>query len=120
MMTGAYTKIFFIILIKLGDLSDVTFLQFLQILKLNFFSSQFWTPGSSGVDAFAFDWAQDMNWLVPPINLISKAIKHIIHCQAKGVLVVPKWKSSVFWPAIVDITGNFRWFIKQHVKYEKP
>lgn len=88
--------------------------------KVKKFYSQFWTPGSSGVDAFAFDWAQDMNWLVPPINLISKAIKHIIHCQAKGVLVVPKWKSSVFWPAIVDISGNFRWFIKQHVEYEKP
>lgn len=88
--------------------------------KVKKFYSQFWTPGSSSVDAFAFDWAQDMDQLVPPFNLISKAIKHIIHCQAKDVLVVPKWKSSVFWPAIVDISGNFRWFIIQHVEYEKP
>jgi hypothetical protein len=87
--------------------------------KVKKFYSQFWTPGSSGVDAFAFDWSQDFSWLVPPINLISKAIEHIIHCKAKGVLVIPKWKSSVFWPAIVDMNGKFRWFIRQYVEYEK-
>lgn len=39
--TEAYIKIFFIILIKLGDLSHVTFLQVLQISKLKNFILNF-------------------------------------------------------------------------------
>jgi hypothetical protein len=56
--------------------------------KVKTFYSQFWTPDCSGVDAFAFDWSQDFNWPVPPINLISKTMGHVIHCKAKGVLVI--------------------------------
>ena len=33
-------------------------------------------PGTLGVDAFAFDWAREFNWLEPPVYLIGKTIKH--------------------------------------------
>ncbi|VDI13202.1 Hypothetical predicted protein [Mytilus galloprovincialis] len=33
--------------------------------KIELFNSRFYTPGSSGVDAFSFDWKEDNNWLVP-------------------------------------------------------
>ncbi|VDI60152.1 Hypothetical predicted protein [Mytilus galloprovincialis] len=58
--------------------------------------------GTSGVDAFAYDWSKFNNWVVPPVNLITRAINHMQMCKAKGVLVVPKWKSAIFWPRIVD------------------
>lgn len=43
--------------------------------KVNKFNSLFWTPGTSYVDAFAFDWSQDVNWIVP-ISLIVRAVRH--------------------------------------------
>ncbi|CAG2235577.1 unnamed protein product [Mytilus edulis] len=70
--------------------------------KLAVFFSKFFTPGTSGVDAFAYDWSKFNNWVVPPVNLITRAINHMQMCKAKGVLVVPKWKSAIFWPRIVD------------------
>jgi hypothetical protein len=30
-----------------------------------------------GVDAFAFDWSDENNWLVPPIGLVSRVINHL-------------------------------------------
>ncbi|CAC5396664.1 unnamed protein product [Mytilus coruscus] len=38
------------------------------------FNSKYFIPGTSGVDAFAFNWKSENNWLVPPINLIYSAL----------------------------------------------
>jgi hypothetical protein len=66
-----------------------------KVEKLN---SQFWTPGTSGVDAFVYDWSSDNNWLVPPVHCIPNVLKHMLFYKCVGTLVVPKWKSALFWP----------------------
>lgn len=43
------------------------FASFCNNFKVNKFYSLSWTPETSGVDAFAFDWSQDVNWIAPPI-----------------------------------------------------
>jgi hypothetical protein len=69
--------------------------------QLPSFFSRFCCPGSSGIDAFAFDWSNAANnWLVPPVHLIIRAVKHLIACKAKGTLVCPKWPSAGFWPVL--------------------
>ena len=40
--------------------------------------------------------------MVPPINLISKCINHLVSCKAVGTLVVPKCPSAVFWPLLFN------------------
>jgi hypothetical protein len=52
------------------------------------------------VDAFSLDWAGENNWLVPPINMISRTVNHIITCNARGTLVAPFWPSAPFWSMI--------------------
>ncbi|VDI58027.1 Hypothetical predicted protein [Mytilus galloprovincialis] len=77
--------------------------------------------GTSGVDAFAYDWSKFNNWVVPPVNLITRAINHMQMCKAKGVLVVPKWKSAIFWPRIVDrFTDTYKKFVKDFREYKNP
>ena len=76
------------------------------------FNSKFWTPGSLGVDAFTFDWGSDNNWLVPPIYLVVRALRHLRVCRGAGTLVVPYWKSASFWPFIVNGDGSFKYFVK--------
>ncbi|XP_063419641.1 uncharacterized protein LOC134704601 [Mytilus trossulus] len=68
--------------------------------KIARFNSKFYTQGTSGVDAFAFNWVNDNNWSVPPINLISRVIKHSVACKARCTLVVPKWISASYWPLL--------------------
>jgi hypothetical protein len=46
------------------------------------------------------NWAGENNWLVPPLNLVNRVIRHCLACGAFGTLVVPKWESSPFWPVI--------------------
>ena len=45
------------------------------------FNSKHLCPGTLGEDAFAFDWTGEFNWLVPPVNLIGKTVKHF--CSSK-------------------------------------
>ncbi|KAK3093064.1 hypothetical protein FSP39_010639 [Pinctada imbricata] len=52
--------------------------------KLPIFCSKFFTTGTSGVDAFSMNWGGHNNWLVPPIYLASKVIKHCVASSAEG------------------------------------
>jgi hypothetical protein len=62
--------------------------------KVKKFNSKFWNPGTCGVDAFAFDWSDENNWLVSSIGLVSRVTNPLCLCNANGELVVPKWKSA--------------------------
>ena len=68
--------------------------------KVNRFQGRFWCPDTQAVDTFTVDWEGEVCWLVPPLYLIHRAWKHAEHCKAKGTLVVPLWKSTVFWPVV--------------------
>ena len=79
----------------------------------------FFTAGISGVDAFAYDWSKYNNWIVPPVHLISRTISHMRMCKARGTLVIPKWKSAVFWRMIINrFTDNYQSHIKDSREYE--
>ena len=54
------------------------------------FNSKFNSPNTSGVDSFNYNWERYVNWLVPPVNLVTKCIKHIEKCPAVGMFIVPK------------------------------
>ena len=81
------------------------------------FNSKFWTPGSLGIDAFAFDWHADNNWLVPPIYLVPRVLRHMQVCKCLGTLVVPLWKSSVYWPLLVKKDMIFNSFVKDFIVF---
>ncbi|CAC5410738.1 unnamed protein product [Mytilus coruscus] len=88
--------------------------------KIDRFNSKFWVPGTRGVDAFAFDWSGENNWIVPPVRLVCRVLNHMLTCRAKGVLVVPKWKSALFWPMVWNNTENkFYEFITDFVEFDR-
>ena len=64
------------------------------------FHSRFWEPQCSAVDTFTTSWAGEMNWLVPPLHLVNRALRHAKSCVARCTLVVPAWKSTPFWPSL--------------------
>ncbi|VDI41319.1 Hypothetical predicted protein [Mytilus galloprovincialis] len=70
--------------------------------KVDKFSSLYWNPGSSAVDAFSCHWAQENNPLVTPVSLVCKCINHLVRCKAEGTPIVPSWPSSPYWPLIFD------------------
>lgn len=63
--------------------------------------SRFLTPGTSGVDVFAQNWADENCWVVPLPVVICRVIVHMRICKAFGTLIIPKWKSSfpMVWKA---------------------
>ena len=69
--------------------------------QLERFHSRFWSPGTYAVDTFTTSWREEMNWLVPPVDLIGRTIRHAMVCQARGCLLVPVWESAYFWPLLV-------------------
>ena len=67
-----------------------------------------------------FDWSTYLNWCVPPVHLANKTINYIIHCRAKGTVIVPNWKSATFWPSLVNLEGNCLPFIVSYIECKNP
>ena len=74
--------------------------------KTALYNSRFYTSDTSGVNAFTQDWVGHLNWVVPPIHLIGRAISYMELLQCQCILVVPIWYSSYFWPQIHNIVTN--------------
>ena len=51
---------------------------------------------------FLHDWHKENVLMVPPVSAVSRALSHLRLCKSKGVLIVPKWPSSHFWPLLMD------------------
>ena len=74
------------------------------------FNSRCWSPSSEAVDTFTTDWCRENNWWCPPLSLVPRVIAHAKACRATGTLIVPEWKSALFWPLLQPVEGHFTWF----------
>ena len=63
------------------------------------FYSKFACPGSEGTDALQFSWDDAVPWICTPPGLIIRVVKKIAAAvRMSGVLVVPVWRTAMFWP----------------------
>jgi hypothetical protein len=86
--------------------------------KLRRFNSLFWYPEYEAVDAFTQNWRFENNWLVPPICLVNRAIKHMIMCKGVGTLIIPKWPSGAFWTLLFDKNMKYRQCVVDVLEFE--
>ena len=68
--------------------------------KLERFNARFWVPGVEAVDAFVQPWFGENNWLVPPPCVVDRVLRKLEMEAAAGTLVVPLWRSALFWPIL--------------------
>ncbi len=81
--------------------------------KLARYNSRFESPDSEATDTFTQQWTHETNWTVPPPTLIPKVLDHIQQQRAKGILIVPNWCTSRYWPFIFTSTGRLPCIKKQ-------
>ena len=80
--------------------------------KLKRFDSRFHCPGCESVNTFTANWGGSLNWLCPPISLVGATLKHLKLCRGKGVLLVPEWQSSYYWPLLTPNGIQFHSFVQ--------
>ena len=68
--------------------------------KATKFYSDFLCPDTSGINAFAHTWNNENVWLCPPVSKIIPTIRKILQSSLSGILIVPNWKTSSFWPIL--------------------
>ncbi len=76
--------------------------------KLPQFNSRFACAETEAIDCLAQNWRDEVNWLVPPPQLIPQARMHLQKCRSKAILVAPFWPSARFWPFLFDWKGTTR------------
>lgn len=87
--------------------------------KCKRFNSRWWVPGTEAVDAVSQFWGHDNNWLVPPPRLVAVCIEKLISEKSNGTLIIPAWKSSPYWPCLMDDKGFFKGCIKEVVNLSR-
>ena len=68
--------------------------------KTKRFFSDFLCPNTSGVNAFAHSWNGEHVWLCPPVSKIIQTLRKIALSNLTGILIVPAWETSNFWPLL--------------------
>ena len=49
---------------------------------------------------------------MPPPGLVAKCLYKMESDKAVGTLIVPEWKSAMYWPMLVDQQGNYKSFVR--------
>ena len=111
---GVATEIIHMIQSRWGSL-DVDYFASEHNAKLPVFYTRFWGYKSTGVDAFTYDWGTVFGLFVPPIILVARVIKKMQNCKARGVLVVPEWRSANYWPLLCNVNGDFKQFVQDYM-----
>ena len=67
--------------------------------QLRRFNSQFADPLTEAVDAFAQDWAGEVNWLNPPFDarLLLRVAQKIRWDRARATVIVPHWPAQPWY-----------------------
>ena len=64
------------------------------------------------MDTFRCAWDDEINFVVPPIYLIPRVLKHMQYYHAVGTLVLPHWSSAPFWPLLLQNPSTLKPFVK--------
>lgn len=75
--------------------------------KTSRYFSRFWNPDCSGVDFFVQNIKGENCLVVPPVDLIVRALHYLCTCKALATVVVPFWPSAQFWPVLSRSYVNF-------------
>ncbi len=58
-------------------------------------------PKAEATDALAQDWSGTVSWANPPWPLLPRVVGHIVRQRAPTILLIPLWKTAVWWPALL-------------------
>lgn len=60
-------------------------------------------PGASALDALAQPWLPERAYGNPPFGLAGKVLRKVREEKATVVLILPVWRSSVWWPLLLEL-----------------
>ena len=80
--------------------------------KCKRFNSRVWCPGTEAVNAFDQSWEGEVNWIVPPPRLILRCLQKMRSEKARGTMIMPVWKSGIFWPFVHPTKHGFANFVE--------
>ena len=60
-------------------------------------------PNSVAVDAFTVSWTHKRFYSFPPFSVIGQAIAKIRKDKARGIMIIPYWKTQYWFPVIMDL-----------------
>ncbi|KAJ8910797.1 hypothetical protein NQ315_004522 [Exocentrus adspersus] len=70
--------------------------------------------GASAVDAFTVFWGNDIFYAFPQFALILRTLQKITNDQAAGIVLVPYWKTQVWYPLFEKMVVSKPFFFYPH------
>ena len=77
--------------------------------KCKRFYSNYYCPGTLGIDAFAHSWNDEVVWICPPIREITKVVRKLKASKIRGILFVPEWRTADYWVEIFNGDDKLLW-----------
>jgi hypothetical protein len=69
------------------------------------------------VNAFALDWSTlGEVWACPPPGLVEPVLRQFVAQKAVGILLIPRWKTSKYWPILAPEGKHFAKFVRRFLE----
>ena len=66
-------------------------------------------PDAVAIDAFSVSWASFKLYAFPPFSVILRMLSKILREKATGIVVVPDWRTQVWWPLLLRLLKAEPW-----------
>jgi ribonuclease HI len=63
--------------------------------------------GAVAIDGLSASWRNEIVWLHPPLNLITKALTKAQEVKARGVIILPDWKGQQWSNLLSQLSSRF-------------
>ncbi len=60
--------------------------------------------GAEGYDAFSFFWGEEVGYMFPPFNLLTRVLSKVRNDGARVLLIHPQWPGALWSPSLDEIT----------------
>ena len=86
------------------------------------FNSRYLCLETEGINAFSFNWSNEVNLLLSPTYLIPRATKHFLKSftKPKAILICQYWPSASFWSLLASGHDTYFPFIKVVYLIQNP
>lgn len=63
-------------------------------------------PNAFAIDAFSFQWTDELLFIFSPFSLIPRILQKLEEDQAEAVMITPLWTTQVWWASLLQLISG--------------
>lgn len=77
-------------------------------------------PGAWRINAFTFDWTDDLYYIFPPFSLVGRVLQRVLSTGTNAIIIAPRWAGQPWFATLTTQADRTLYFRKNHRNLTNP